>query len=129
MSNVKKQLAFLNRICGTAKPQVLVDTTKVSGLKLTFQAQSHNGHMGARKLWREHLPTLQFYNPGLDIQVHRVANSDKKQPVPCVLEVLGHDGNVLHRLDMAHKHSDTIIDELLSTVEHTPVPAEQQVRV
>lgn len=131
MSRVVKQLKFLNRISfATKKPQVVADPEKYAALNLTFQWQNHNGHMGARKFWREFLPTLQFYNPDLKIQVTRIKNDNNKDAsVPCTLEIVSKDGSVVDQLDMKNKDQNAIMDELLSKLEHTRVPERDLVKV
>lgn len=130
MSRVVKQLKYINKISSTTiKPQVVLDSTKYNGLNLTFQVQNFNGHMGARKFWHEYLPTLQFYNPSLPINVSRIKNEDKKVTVPCLLEVLAADGTVAEKISMKDKASSEIMDEFLSKVEHTRVPEEEVVKV
>lgn len=131
MSRVTRQLKFLNKIsAGTPKSQILVNPEKCAALNLTFQYQNHNGHMGARKFWHEYLPTLQFYNPSLQIRVTRVKNEDKKDVgVPCILQVLAKDGNVTSTVEMRNKDKDVIMDEFLTIVEHEKVPESDIIEV
>ena len=130
MSKVSKQLEFLNRISyTTTKPLVKINPAKCSGIRLTFQAKNFNGHMGPRALWRKYLPTLQFYNPWLKIDIIRVKNEDKKVDIPCTLDILGKDGEVVDTIDMKNKMYDKIFDELLGKVEHEPVPETELVKI
>lgn len=129
MPGVTKQLRFLNKISSTTiKPQIIIGHS-VTSIKLTFQQQSHNGHMGARKFWRNFLPTIQFYNPTLPIIVHRISNEDKKQQVPCCLEILGADSKLIHSIEMCNKSDVAIMDELLVNIEHNRVPDTEIVHV
>lgn len=130
-SSIAKQVKFLNKISSTTiKPQILVDTEKYLGLKLTFQYQNHNGNMGARKFWQTYMPTLKFYNPELAIDVIRIKNENKKDvSVPCVLEILSKEGKTIEAIDMRYKNDETIMDELLKKLEHTPVPKEDIITV
>lgn len=130
MSSVAKQLKFLNKISSTTKPaQILLDNAKYSGIKVTFQVENHHGHMGARKFWREYLPTLQFYNPNFKIDVIRIKNENTKfTRVPCTLEILSND-KVVNSIDMKNKTDGTIMNEFLEKVEHEPVPEESLVKV
>ncbi|QLQ78999.1 hypothetical protein HG537_0B03460 [Torulaspora globosa] len=131
MSSVAKQLKFLNKISSTTKQaQILLDAAKYSGIKLTFQVENHHGHMGARKFWHEYLPTLQFYNPNFKINVIRIKNENKKfQGVPCILEILSNDNNVINSIDMQNKTDDTIMNEFLKKIEHKPVPEESLIKI
>ncbi|CUS24687.1 LAQU0S18e01992g1_1 [Lachancea quebecensis] len=131
MSRIARQLKFLNKISSsTLEPQVVLNPQKYAGLNLTFQYQNHNGHMGARKFWHEYLPTLQFYNPGLQFQVTRVKNEDKNNAgVPCILQTIGKDGSVLETLDMRNKQHPEIMQELLEKADYEKVPESDIVRV
>ncbi|EDO19003.1 hypothetical protein Kpol_2002p74 [Vanderwaltozyma polyspora DSM 70294] len=126
-----KQISFLNKISfKTKKPQILIDSAKYSGLRLTFQYQNHNGHMGARKFWHEYLPTLKFYNPALQVDVLRVRNNDKSNVrVPCKLEVISKDGEVLKTINMKNQKHTSIMDRLLEEVEHKPVPTKDLIEI
>lgn len=131
MSSVAKQLKYLNRISFTTKEaQILINPSKYAGIKLTFQAQNHNGHMGARKFWRQYLPTLQFYNPGLKIDVVRIDNKDTKRAgVPCTLEIVSKEDKILDQIDMKNKKDDTIMNELLQRLDFEPIPEESLIKV
>ncbi|CCD22253.1 mitochondrial 54S ribosomal protein mL61 NDAI_0A00950 [Naumovozyma dairenensis CBS 421] len=131
MSHVIRQINFLNAISySTKKPQILLNATKYSGLRLTFQVQNHNGHMGARKFWHEYLPTLKFYNPNLKFDVIRISNPDKrKRDIPCTLEILGKEDQVLGSIDMRNKQYDEIMDQLSESIDHTTVPEQDLVKV
>ncbi|SCU87519.1 LADA_0E04478g1_1 [Lachancea dasiensis] len=131
MSRVSRQLKFFNKISSTTlEPQVVLNGQKYSGLNLTFQYQNHNGHMGARKFWREYLPTLQFYNPQLQFQVTRVRNDNKNDAsVPCTLEIIGQEGVAVDQLDMRNKQGSQIMKELLAKIEHTRVAEPDIVRL
>lgn len=131
MSSIAKQLSFLNKISyNTKKAQVLVNPEKYLRLKLTFQVQNHNGHMGARKFWHEYLPTLQFYNPTLQIEVLRIKNENTKHAgVPCTLEVISREQNIVHSIDMRNKTDDKIMDELLANLEHQTISESDLIKV
>ncbi|CEP64446.1 mitochondrial 54S ribosomal protein mL61 LALA0_S11e04280g [Lachancea lanzarotensis] len=131
MSRVARQLKFFNKISSTTlESQIILNAEKYSGLNLTFQCQNHNGHMGARKFWREFMPTLQFYNPQLHFQVTRVKNDDKKNAsVPCVLEILDREGQSVGSLDMRNKQGAEIMQSLLAEVDHVKVAEEDIVKL
>ncbi|CCE63421.1 hypothetical protein TPHA_0E03310 [Tetrapisispora phaffii CBS 4417] len=131
MSSIGKQLKFLNKISLTTKPtQILINPDKYHGLKLTFQFQNHNGHMGARKFWREYLPTLKFYNPELNIDVVRIKNEDRNNvSVPCVMEITSKTGTPLATIDMRNKRDSEIVTEFLGKIQHTVIPEEDLIKV
>ncbi|AMD20368.1 HDL376Cp [Eremothecium sinecaudum] len=125
MSSIKKQLQAINKISLTPKSQIIVNNANVASLKLTFQYDNFDGHMGARKFWHNYLPTLQFYNPRLPIEVTRIVNKDKNKRIPCTLNILGHDGRIAHEVDMRNKRDDEIMEELLTVLDHKPVPKDE----
>lgn len=86
--------------------------------------------MGARKFWRQYLPTLQFYNPGLKIDVVRIDNKDTKRAgVPCILEIVSKEDKVLDQIDMKNKKDDTIMNDLLQRLDFEPIPEESLIKV
>ncbi|CCK69218.1 mitochondrial 54S ribosomal protein mL61 KNAG_0C01050 [Huiozyma naganishii CBS 8797] len=129
-SRVVKQLKNLNKVVYTTKlPQIVIDRTKYEAMKLTFQRQNTNGHMGARKFWHDYLPTLQYYNPDFRIELLRIFNSKKNVDVPCILEMLDTQGQAVETIDMKGKQSAEIMQELLKTIDHTQVPKDQIVEL
>ncbi|SMN19339.1 similar to Saccharomyces cerevisiae YKL167C MRP49 Mitochondrial ribosomal protein of the large subunit, not essential for mitochondrial translation [Maudiozyma saulgeensis] len=130
MSKIVRQKNFLNAISYTTKkPQVLINGSKYQGIRLTFQVENHSGHMGPRMLWRKYLPTLQFYNPNLKIDIIRIYNKNKAENIPCILEVLDKGGNTVETIDMKNKMYDSIMDEFLNKVDHKIIPEEELVHV
>ena len=116
MSKVARQLKFLNKISSTTTDaQVILSPGKYQRLSLTFQTKNHNGHMGARKFWKDYLPTIQFYNPQLRIDVTRIKNESKTVSVPCTLQ--------------ANKHAPEILQSLLQKLDHERVPESQIISV
>lgn len=125
-SRVVKQLSILNNLTLlNKKPQILINPTKYHSLKLTFQLQNHNGHMGARKFWQEYLPTLKFYNPNIPINITRINNENKSLEVPCTLELLDQKGTVIKTIKMQNKKSEDIMDEFLSEIDHELIPEDK----
>ncbi|KAK5779573.1 mitochondrial 54S ribosomal protein mL61 MRP49 PWA37_002749 [Arxiozyma heterogenica] len=128
-SRVVKQLSILDKLTFTTKkPQIIINPTKYQSLKLTFQVQNHNGHMGARKFWREYLPTLKFYNPNFDMNVTRIKNDDKLVQVPCVLEILDEQGKSLETINMKNKRSEDIMDEFLSKIDYEVISEDKLIK-
>ncbi|KAJ9573115.1 Mitochondrial ribosomal protein L51 / S25 / CI-B8 domain [Nakaseomyces glabratus] len=130
MSKVARQLKFLNKISSTTTDaQVILSPGKYQRLSLTFQTKNHNGHMGARKFWKDYLPTIQFYNPLLRIDVTRIKNESKTVSVPCTLQAIGTDGKVVEEIDMSNKHAPEILQSLLQKLDHERVPESQIISV
>lgn len=129
MSKVVRQKNFLNAISYTTKkPQVLIDASKYSGIRMTFQVKNNGGHMGPRQLWRKYLPTLQFYNPNFQFDIIRIQNESRTETVPCILEVIDKEGKTIDTIDMKNRMYDDIMDEFLNKVEHKAIPEEQLVK-
>lgn len=125
-SRVVKQLSVLEKLTlTTKKPQIIINPTKYHSLKLTFQAQNYNGHMGARKFWHEYLPTLKFYNPKFNMNLTRVKNENRAVEVPCILELLDKEGKPLETIDMRNKMSEDIMDEFLKKIDHEIIPEDK----
>ncbi|PGH26632.1 hypothetical protein AJ80_01761 [Polytolypa hystricis UAMH7299] len=55
----------------------------VTRLHLTYARKMYDGHMGARKFWRECLPRLKFHNPAIPMTV----NQTEDQAGPALLSV------------------------------------------
>lgn len=120
----------MNKISyNTKKAQIFVNSEKVTGLKLLFQWQNHDGHMGARKFWHEYLPTLQYYNPALKIDLLRLKNDKRDVEVPCKIEILGRESKILDTINMQYKKDNEIMDDLLLKLDHEVVPQDQLVKV
>lgn len=118
-----KQFKLWNKVTfNTKETQIILDHTKYSSLRLLFQRQNFNGHMGARKFWQQYLPTLQFYNPGFKIDIVRLDNDDKNKQVPCSLEMFDLYGKSKVSIDMQNKKSDAIMNEFLDKVDFERVP-------
>ncbi|KAL6944639.1 hypothetical protein ACO0RG_001382 [Hanseniaspora osmophila] len=114
----------INKISFTTKlTQVKIDHEKVGKIKLVFQRDNMNGHMGARKFWKNYLPTLKFYNIDLPMEVVRIENKDKNKEIPCILEIQDKSLNKeIAKLDMRNLRDTEIAEKLLELLPHVPVP-------
>ena len=80
-----------------------------------------NGHMGARKFWKNYLPTLKFYNIDLPMEVVRIENKDKNKEIPCILEIQDKSLNKeIAKLDMRNLRDTEIAEKLVNSVLHFP---------
>lgn len=61
----------------------------VTRIHLTFAQRSEDGHMGARRFWRDCLPSLKYYNPAIPMTVSR----DQKQGGKCEMHIFFGDKN------------------------------------
>lgn len=123
-SRVWKQLARFNEIAnyeGSAYQFPQVDK-----LELVFKNHTAYGHMGARKFWRNNLPTVNFHNPDMGIEVKRVQCETKEQQHQCpsVLKVHFKDGNV-KEIDCKDRQHADIMTELVDVAKGVAVPDEQ----
>ncbi|CCH60379.1 hypothetical protein TBLA_0C05820 [Henningerozyma blattae CBS 6284] len=142
-SSVIKQLKALNQISYTTKEAlVYLKPDKIKSINLFFNFKNEDGHMGARKFWRNYIPTIQFYNPTLLVNVTRThppvilsKKSKIKKVLPenmkfvseqdlnrCSLEVKDHNDKTINKIEMKSKHSTDILKEFLEQVEHEKIP-------
>ncbi|KZZ98467.1 Ribosomal protein/NADH dehydrogenase domain protein [Moelleriella libera RCEF 2490] len=63
---------LLNLRCG---PGAAILPPEVSRIHMDFALRMDDGHMGARKFWREHLPRLKYHNPSVPMIVNRHDNN------------------------------------------------------
>ncbi|ODQ67970.1 mitochondrial MRP49p [Nadsonia fulvescens var. elongata DSM 6958] len=109
---ITKQISALNRIC--RGPGAVKLPNDITGLKLQFKYQNSNGHMGAKKFWRETLPQIQFHNPAIPMAVIRTeaATVEENQTIPATLLVRYSNGEE-KSLDIKEKHSSVILNEFI----------------
>lgn len=55
----------------------------VKRIHMDFAIKFNNGHIGARKFWRNYLPRLKYHNPAISMTVNRT----KDQDGPAILTV------------------------------------------
>ncbi|KAK1997629.1 hypothetical protein LX36DRAFT_657358 [Colletotrichum falcatum] len=48
----------------------------VTRIHMEFAKRAESGHVGPKKFWREMLPRLKYYNPGVPMIVNRKPNTD-----------------------------------------------------
>ncbi|KAK9457664.1 hypothetical protein V1511DRAFT_476700 [Dipodascopsis uninucleata] len=115
-----KQVIFLSKI-STGKAAVTLPTS-ITNLKLQFKTLNKYGHMGARKFWRDHLPTLQFHNPSLKIEVFRTKIENKSEEAhknePAILSFT--IGDKVQDIDIKNMHSDEILERLVTATGAVP---------
>ncbi|WEW60649.1 hypothetical protein PRK78_006136 [Emydomyces testavorans] len=83
----------------------------VTRLHLTYARKIYEGHMGARKFWRECLPRLKYYNPAIAMSVKQT--DDNAGPAILTLYFANKDG--------AGKAIPSTTDEF------APIPTESEV--
>ncbi|ODQ56723.1 hypothetical protein WICANDRAFT_107655 [Wickerhamomyces anomalus NRRL Y-366-8] len=112
-SRFTRQITRLNLI--SSGPGSVTVGQNVKNVELLFKRLNTDGHMGARKFWRENLPRVQFHNPALPIQVTRVevANASEHAKVPAILKVTYADGKTA-QVDVKNKHSSDILNDFIN---------------
>ncbi|PHH77890.1 hypothetical protein CDD80_93 [Ophiocordyceps camponoti-rufipedis] len=69
-----RQLSQLIKLrCGHGAAILPKEVTKIH---LHFATSMFNGHMGARKFWRQYLPLLKYHNPGVPMIVNRHTDNE-----------------------------------------------------
>ncbi|KAL8798595.1 MAG: hypothetical protein Q9182_006530 [Xanthomendoza sp. 2 TL-2023] len=120
----------------------------VKRIHLDFAIKGNDGHLGARKVWRNYLPRLKYHNPAISMTVNRTPN----QTGPATLTVFyaspstNAAGNApsaapsssttqstptsdhapferTETIDMKHRHESKILSELMDLTKATPVIA------
>lgn len=143
-TRIARQLARINNISNNP-PAALKLSKNLSSVNLTFKFKNNGGHMGIRKFWQLYLPTIKFYNPSLIVNVTRISLVEKDSKLdkasmykiendlkliekcPANLILNFNDGSS-KTLDCKNKHSDDILNEFKSSVDHEPVSEEQTVK-
>lgn len=120
---------------------------EVKRIHLDFASKFNDGHFGARKLWRNHLPRLKYHNPAVSMTVNR----SQDQAGPATLTIFyasSHDpatatspsatmasvtrNNPIssdtpfertETIDMKHRHESQILAELIGLTKARPVVA------
>ncbi|KAF5104146.1 hypothetical protein DV451_000886 [Geotrichum candidum] len=124
-ARIPRQLARLNAIA--RGPGAIKLPANVKAINLSFKFQNKDGHMGPRKFWQKNLPQVQFHNPATPISVSRkfAVTPEEAGKVPAVLSITFADGSE-KSVNVKHKHSDEILEDLIRLTEATPVPIEEQ---
>ncbi|ATY66985.1 50S ribosomal Mrp49 [Cordyceps militaris] len=118
-------------------PGAAILPAEVSQIHMDFAMRTHNGHMGAKKFWREYLPRLKYNNPAVPMIVNRHGQNDQAPTMTVYLRTAS-DGpattatprlpptppasneRVVH-IDMKDKHSTNILEQLIAQVGATPL--------
>lgn len=117
--SMAKHLTRINK--SASGPGAIRIPNSVSYIRLELRESSRfcrNGHLGATRFWRSHLPQIQFHNPELAIAVKQLKPSSK-EPAQLILEM--QDGSK-KTIDVGDKKSLDIIAELMNNTEATKVP-------
>ena len=119
----------------------------VKRIHLSFAHKVDDGHLGARRVWRKHLPQLKYHNPAISMTVNRSldqegpatltvffvspleSTSSISSSVPHVpsgqsTAAPGHaPTDRVATIDMKHKHESEILSRLLELTKAKPYEA------
>lgn len=119
----------------------------VNRIHLDFARKLNDGHLGARKVWRQYLPRLKYHNPAISMTVNRTF--DQKGPATLTIffstppktssattspalssstnpptAPSGHaPAGRIETIDMKHKHESEILSRLLELTKGMPYEA------
>ncbi|KAL9031520.1 MAG: hypothetical protein Q9196_000458 [Gyalolechia fulgens] len=111
----------------------------VKRIHLDFALKFNDGHFGARKVWRNHLPRLKYHNPAVSMTVNRSqdqagpatltifyaspldpATATNPQDAPTSKHI---PFERTETINMKHRHESDILSELIGLTKATPVVA------
>ncbi|TQV97646.1 hypothetical protein V2A60_006614 [Cordyceps javanica] len=125
-------------------PGAAILPPEVSQIHMDFAMRTQNGHMGAKKFWREYLPRLKYNNPAVPMIVNRHSQNDQAPTMTVYLRTGGDatapstpqpassrvglskaqapasNERVVH-IDMKDKHSSNILEQLIAQVGAVPL--------
>ncbi|KAF4420011.1 ribosomal MRP49 [Fusarium acutatum] len=146
-----KLRAIISLRCG---PGAAILPPEVTRIHMDFATSFKNGHMGAKKFWRENLPRLKYHNPSVPMIVNRHSRNNKKPtisiylrkpdastPAPATRSQPSSSRNNMSKatppdadekiitVDMTEKHSSHILEYVLAETRAVPLkPTKEEVR-
>ncbi|KAI1010763.1 hypothetical protein LB503_005481 [Fusarium chuoi] len=137
--------------CG---PGAAILPPEVTRIHMDFATSFKNGHMGAKKFWRENLPRLKYHNPSVPMIVNRHSRNNKKPtisiylrkpdastPAPATRSQPSSSRNNMSKatppdadekivtVDMTEKHSSHILEYVLAETRAVPIkPTKEEIR-
>ncbi|KAF4948734.1 hypothetical protein FGADI_9389 [Fusarium gaditjirri] len=146
-----KLRALVSLRCG---PGAAILPPEVTRIHMDFATSFKNGHMGAKKFWRENLPRLKYHNPSVPMIVNRHSRNNKKPtlsiylrkpdastPAPATRSQPSSSRNNMSKatppdsdekivtVDMTEKHSSHILEYVLAETRAVPIkPTKEEIR-
>ncbi|KAF5255317.1 hypothetical protein FANTH_63 [Fusarium anthophilum] len=146
-----KLRAIISLRCG---PGAAILPPEVTRIHMDFATSFKNGHMGAKKFWRENLPRLKYHNPSVPMIVNRHSRNNKKPtisiylrkpdastPTPATRSQPSSSRNNMSKatppdadekiitVDMTEKHSSHILEYVLAETRAVPIkPTKEEIR-
>lgn len=114
-SGITRQIMLLNKISNGPGALRLAASAKALDLQFfTNRSDKSNGILsGPAEFWKENLPQIQFYNPGVAISVREFRPQDADKGRKSFLKLINEDGSV-KQFDVRDKTPEQIIDSLKS---------------
>ncbi|RBR24113.1 uncharacterized protein FIESC28_03013 [Fusarium coffeatum] len=135
-------------------PGAAILPPEVTRIHMDFATSFKNGHMGAKKFWRENLPRLKYHNPAVPMIVNRHNQNQKKPtlsiylrkpdastPAPETRSQPASSRSNLSKatppdadekiitVDMTEKHSSHILEFVLAETRAVPLkPTKEEIR-
>ncbi|KAF5648116.1 ribosomal MRP49 [Fusarium tjaetaba] len=148
---LNKLRAIISLRCG---PGAAILPPEVTRIHMDFATSFKNGHMGAKKFWRENLPRLKYHNPSVPMIVNRHSRNNKKPtisiylrkpdastPAPATRSQPSSSRNNMSKatppdadekivtVDMTEKHSSHILEYVLAETRAVPIkPTKEEIR-
>jgi len=147
----KLRAKLISLRCG---PGAAILPPEVTRIHMDFATSFKNGHMGAKKFWRENLPRLKYHNPSVPMIVNRHSRNNKKPtlsiylrkpdastPAPATRSQPSSSRNNMSKatppdadekiitVDMTEKHSSHILEYVLAETRAFPIkPTKEEIR-
>ncbi|EWZ01867.1 hypothetical protein FOQG_02670 [Fusarium oxysporum f. sp. raphani 54005] len=147
----KLRAKLISLRCG---PGAAILPPEVTRIHMDFATSFKNGHMGAKKFWRENLPRLKYHNPSVPMIVNRHSRNNKKPtlsiylrkpdastPAPATRSQPSSSRNNMSKatppdadekiitVDMTEKHSSHILEYVLAETRAVPIkPTKEEIR-
>ncbi|OAA70467.1 50S ribosomal protein Mrp49 [Cordyceps fumosorosea ARSEF 2679] len=147
MRSLGERLHLLRKLLNLRMgPGAAILPSEVSHIHMDFALRTHNGHMGAKKFWRENLPRLKYHNPAVPMIVNRHGQNEQPPTMTVYLRTAAaaagdapavappassrvglskaqppaSNERVVH-IDMKDKHSTNILEQLIAQVGAVPL--------
>ncbi|KAJ3497784.1 hypothetical protein NLG97_g1639 [Lecanicillium saksenae] len=125
-------------------PGAAILPPEVSQIHMDFAMRTHNGHMGAKKFWREYLPRLKYNNPAVSMIVNRHSQNEQSPTMTVYLRTGSNavapttaqpassrvglskaqppaSNERIVQIDMKNKQSTNILEQLIAQVGAVPL--------
>ncbi|KAK2591196.1 hypothetical protein QQS21_011104 [Conoideocrella luteorostrata] len=151
MRSLGERLNLLRKLislrCG---PGAAILPPEVTRIHMDFAIRMSDGHMGARKFWREYLPRLKYHNPSIPMIINRHDNNQSNPLLTIYLRTKSTTSNDAPStqpassrtnlskaqppasdektvtIDMKNKHSSDILEYFMAETRAKPLQASNE---